>query len=35
VGTDGIIKYVYSNPDFKIRIKPDVLLDEAGKAVKK
>jgi peroxiredoxin len=35
VGTDGIIKYVYSNPDFKIRIKPGVLLEEAGKAVKK
>ena len=33
-GTDGIIKYEYSNPDYKIRIKPDVLLEEAQKGLK-
>jgi peroxiredoxin len=26
VGTDGIIKFEYVNPDYKIRIPPDVLL---------
>jgi peroxiredoxin len=34
VGGDGIIKYEYSNPDFKTRIKPDILLEEAEKALK-
>ena len=29
VGTDGVIDFVYANPDYKIRIDPEVLLAEA------
>ena len=29
VGTDGIIKFEYVNPDHKVRIKPDLLLAAA------
>ena len=29
VGTDGVIDFVYANPDYKVRIDPEVLLAEA------
>lgn len=29
IGTDGIIKFQYANPDYKIRLHPDVLLAAA------
>lgn len=25
-GTDGVIQFVYANPDYKVRITPDMLL---------
>lgn len=34
VGRDGMIKFVYSNPDYKIRLDGDVLLAEAKAAAK-
>ena len=34
VGTDGIIDFVYSNPDYKVRLDPDVLLAAAKVAVR-
>ena len=35
VGTDGIIKFSYTNPNHRIRIDPDVLLAAAKAALKK
>ncbi len=32
VGRDGVIKFVYSNPDYKIRLAPDALLAAAQAA---
>lgn len=32
VGTDGVIDYVYSNPDYKVRLSPDELLSAAKAA---
>lgn len=32
-GTDGTIRYAYSNPDYKVRIKPEILLFEAKKVL--
>ena len=29
VGTDGVIQFSYVNPDYKVRIDPDVLLNAA------
>ena len=26
VGTDGVIQFTYANPDYKVRISPDMLL---------
>ena len=26
VGTDGVIKFTYANPDYKVRMDPQVLL---------
>jgi len=33
VGTDGTVKFVYANPDYKIRLAPDVLLGAAKMAI--
>jgi peroxiredoxin len=33
IGTDGIINFAYINPDYKVRLHPDVLL-AAAKAYK-
>ena len=33
VGTDGRIKFVYANPDYKTRLAPDVLLQAAESAL--
>ena len=30
IGADGKIQYAYANPDYKVRISTDVLLDAAG-----
>lgn len=35
IDKNGIIKYKYSNPDFKIRLEPETLLNEAKKIVQK
>ena len=35
VGVDGVIDFVHFNPDYTVRMEPDVLLDEARKALKK
>jgi peroxiredoxin len=35
VGTDGVIDFMHFNPDYKVRIEPDILLDEAKKAAEK
>ena len=29
VGVDGVIKFQYVNPDYKIRVDPELLLDAA------
>jgi hypothetical protein len=29
IGTDGIINFQYTNPDYKVRLHPDVLLAAA------
>jgi len=34
IGTDGIIDFVYANPDYKVRLEPEVLLAAAEAAVK-
>jgi peroxiredoxin len=34
VGTDGIIDFVYANPDYKVRLEPEVLLAAAKAAIK-
>jgi peroxiredoxin len=34
VGTDGVIKYSYVNPNYRVRIDPDVLLVAAKAALK-
>jgi peroxiredoxin len=34
VGTDGIIKFSYVNPNYKVRVKPDVLLAAAKAELK-
>jgi peroxiredoxin len=34
IGTDGVISFEYINPDYKIRLHPDVLL-AAARALKK
>lgn len=34
VGTDGIIKFEYINPNYKVRLDPDVLLAAAKAALK-
>jgi peroxiredoxin len=33
VGTDGLIKFSHANPDYKVRLEPDVLLAAARAAV--
>jgi len=33
LGTDGVIKFSYSNPNYKVRLAPDVLLAEAKAAL--
>ncbi len=33
IGTDGIIDFVYANPDYRVRLKPDVLLAAAKASV--
>ncbi len=33
VGTDGVIKFAYSNPDYKVRLEPEEVLAAAGDAV--
>ncbi len=33
-GTDGIIQFCYANPDYKVRIAPDLLLAAARSARK-
>lgn len=35
IGTDGIIDFVYSNPDYKVRLEPEVLLAAAKASVEK
>jgi peroxiredoxin len=35
IDTSGIIKFKYSNPDYKVRIEPDVLLKEAKLIIEK
>lgn len=34
VGTDGVIDFSYVNPDYKVRIEPDVLLAAAKVSLK-
>lgn len=34
VGTDGIVKFEYVNPNYKVRLDPDVLLAAAKAALK-
>ena len=34
VGKDGLIKFTYVNPDYKVRVAPDVLLAAARAALK-
>lgn len=34
IGTDGVIKFEYVNPNYKVRIDPDVLLAAAKSALK-
>jgi len=34
VGTDGIIDFVYANPDYTVRLEPEVLLAAAKAAIK-
>ena len=34
VGTDGVIRFTYVNPDYKVRVDPDVLLAAARAALK-
>ena len=33
VGTDGVIAFVYANPDYKVRLTPEVLLAAAKAAI--
>ncbi len=35
VGTDGVIAFVYANPDYKVRLAPEVLLAAAKAAIGK
>jgi peroxiredoxin len=30
IGSDGIIRFEYTNPDYKVRLHPDVLLAAAN-----
>jgi peroxiredoxin len=34
IGADGVIDFVYANPDYTVRLQPDALLAEAEKALK-
>lgn len=34
IGADQVIDFVYANPDYTVRIEPEVLLAEAEKALK-
>lgn len=34
IGQDGIIKFAYVNPDYKVRVDPDVLLAAAKSSLK-
>ena len=33
VGTDGVIRFRYFNPDYRVRIEPDALLEAARSAL--
>ena len=35
LGTDGTVKFVYANPDYKTRLSPDVLLEAAKSALER
>ena len=34
IGTDGVIKFEYVNPDYRVRLEPDVILAAAKAVIK-
>ncbi len=33
LGSDGVIRYRYANPDYRVRLDPAVLVEEARKGI--